>query len=119
MCYTLQMKGKKKTQLTQPSDILLVDESVSIHRKRGNGTIRRQIWVTPKGKVTRYSLAYINHHLSCTDNGRVLGYDNAHGYHHKHYMGNIEAVEFKSFEALEKQFDLEFEVLHAKVKKHD
>jgi hypothetical protein len=37
--------------------------------------------------VTRYNLAYINHATCHVDNGRVLGFDNAHELHHKHYMG--------------------------------
>lgn len=68
-------------------------------------------------EITRNSLAYINHHLSYNDNGRVLGYDNAHGYHHKHYMGCIEPVVFTNFEELELQFQKEFEVLHEQAKK--
>ena len=61
------------------------------------------------GKVTRYSLAYINYRLFHDDNGRVLGYDNAHGNHHKHYMGKIEPVTLNNFQ--------EFEVLHEQTKK--
>jgi hypothetical protein len=50
------------------------------------------------------------------DNGRVLGYDNTHGYHHKHYMGTVEPVEFFSFEQIEKKFQQEFEVLYAEIR---
>ena len=51
-----------------------------------------------KGKtvVARYNLAYINHAICQGDNGRVLGFDNAHDTHRRHYMGEIEAVEFVS-----------------------
>lgn len=28
---------------------------------------------------------FLNHELYQGDNGRVIGYDNAHGYHHRHY----------------------------------
>jgi hypothetical protein len=66
--------------------------------------------------VTRYSLAYINHNLIYDDNGRVLGYDNAHGYHHKHCMGRVEPIIFTNFEELEKRFEQEFGVLHEQVK---
>jgi len=43
-----------------------------------------------------------------TDSGRVLGYDNAHGFHHRHYMGKIEAVAFVSFELTSKLFASEW-----------
>jgi hypothetical protein len=33
------------------------------------------------------------------DNGRVLGYDNAHGEHHRHYRGEVEAVDLPGYEA--------------------
>lgn len=118
MCYTTPMKRRKKTK--QPGargETLLVDDSYTIHRKKGNGAIRRQVWVDRRGRVTRYSLAYINHQLFHGDNGRVLGYDNAHDYHHKHYFGQIEAINYTSFEELETRFQHEFEVLHAQVKK--
>ena len=29
------------------------------------------------------------------DNGRILGYDNAHGVHERHYQGSVEVVPFK------------------------
>lgn len=111
------MKRKKGSRKTPSKDTLLVDESICIHRKKGNGVLRRQVWVDAKGIVTRYSLAYINYHLYQQDNGRVLGYDNAHSYHHRHYMGDIEPIEFSSFEEIENCFQQEYEKLHAKIKK--
>lgn len=110
------MKRKSSLSKPVPANILLVDESYSIHKKKGNGIIRRQIWANAKGEITRYGLAYINHRLFHGDNGCVLGFDNAHGYHHKHYMGDIEPVYFKNFEDIERQFEQEFEVLHEKAK---
>jgi hypothetical protein len=32
------------------------------------------------------------------DDGRVLGYDNAHGLHHRHFMGVVSRYQFTSFE---------------------
>ena len=63
-----------------------------------------------KGKtvVARYNLAYINHAIYQGDNGRVLGFDNAHDYHHRHYMGEIEAVKFVSYEATQERFQQEW-----------
>jgi hypothetical protein len=72
-----------------------------VHRisdKRGNGQWRREVWENAKGEVTHYNLAYVNHALFKRDNGRVVGYDNQHGYHHRHYFGKVSAVAFTSFE---------------------
>lgn len=64
-----------------------------------------------KGQVTRYNLAYINHNLYQRDNGRVLGYDNAHGIHHRHRMGIVEPVIFTSFEDIETRFQQDWQAL--------
>ena len=108
------MKKQKKAKVAER---LITDESITLARREGNGILRRQVWVGAAGKVTRYSLAYINHHIFQGDNGRVLGYDNAHGYHHKHYMGEIEPVHFNNFQETEEIFQQEFEVLHEQSKK--
>lgn len=104
----------KKTTL---KDTLIRDEALSFSTKKGNGTLRRQIWIDKNGRVTRYSLAYINFRLFYGDNGRVLGYDNAHGFHHKHYMGTVIPSKFTNLVDLEQQCEAEFEVLHEKAKK--
>lgn len=107
----------KKKKRTLKNEDLLHDEVVTLHKSRGNGTLRRRVWVGDDGEVTRYSLAYINHHIYTGDNGRVLGYDNAHNYHHRHYKGKIEFVDFMNFEEIEKRFQREFEVIHEEAKK--
>jgi hypothetical protein len=38
----------------------------------------------------------------------VLGYDNAHGVHHRHCKGKVETVEFQSFEDIELRFEAEW-----------
>jgi hypothetical protein len=55
-------------------------------------------------QVVRYSLAYINPRITGVDNGRVLGYDNSHGHHHRHSMGQISSVKFSTYEALLEKF---------------
>lgn len=87
------------------SDNKIIDEIHKISNKRGNGQLRREIWVDQNGRVTRYNLAYINHQLHHGDNGRVVGYDNQHGYHHRHYFGKVEPITFISFENIEEQFE--------------
>lgn len=95
-------------------DKKLIDESHVISTKKGNGTLRREVWVDEKGRVTRYNLAYINNRLFNGDNGRIIGFDNAHGYHHRHYYGQVEAVSFISFEETEILFEKEWLALRSK-----
>lgn len=83
----------------------VIDDSFTLSPKRGNGILRREVWVDERGKVVRYNLAYIHHDIFQRDNGRVVGYDNAHGQHHRHYMGIVEPVDFESFEDIEARFE--------------
>ncbi len=83
----------------------VIDSSFVIPRKRGNGIVRREVWVDDQGRVTRYNLAYINAKVFSGDNGRVLGYDNAHEFHHRHWYGEVAPVEFTSFENVEARFE--------------
>jgi hypothetical protein len=87
------------------------DERYLISKKKGNGQIRREVWIDEHGKVTHYNLAYINHQIFSGDNGRVLGYDNKHGRHHRHYMGVTRDIELSSLEELEEHFDKEWNKL--------
>ena len=94
------------------ADVKIIDESHKISDKRGNGKLRREVWVDEvTGKITRYNLAYINHNLHAGDNGRVVGYDNAHGFHHRHYFGAVEAIDFISYEDVEERFELDWTAL--------
>ncbi|MYN19289.1 transcriptional regulator [Rugamonas sp. FT107W] len=89
----------------------IINTVYKISDKRGNGLLRREVWVDGKGQVTRDNLAYINHNLYQRDNGRVLGYDNAHGIHHRHRMGIVEPVIFTSFEDIETRFQQDWQAL--------
>lgn len=94
-----------------PKEVLLEQERFELKPKSGGGLLNYEIWgYVVKGRtvVTRYNLAYINHAIHQGDNGRVLGFDNAHGYHHRHYLGVIEAVEFVSYEATQERFQQEW-----------
>jgi hypothetical protein len=62
------------------------------------------VWVDKSGRVTRYNLAYINYDVQQGDNGRVVGYDNTQGFHHRHYFGQVEPVEFVSLDDIEERF---------------
>lgn len=88
------------------------DDTHRIPAKRGNGILRREVWVDAAGQVRRYNLAYINHAVFSGDNGRVLGYDNQHGYHHRHRLGVIESVDFNSYADIEARFERDWRELH-------
>ena len=87
--------------------IKIIDSTFAIPKKRGNGTVRREVWVDAHDQVCRYNLAYINARLFAGDHGRVLGFDNAHDYHHRHLYGVVSAFDFHSFEAAEEMFEAE------------
>ncbi|MDO9225675.1 MAG: DUF6516 family protein [Pseudomonadota bacterium] len=92
-------------------EILLEQERFELKAKSGGGLLSYEVWgYVEKGLtvVTRYNLAYINHAIHQGDNGRVLGFDNAHGYHHRHYLGKVEAIEFVSYEATQERFQQEW-----------
>ena len=97
------------------ADRKIVDDTHHITQKRGNGQLRREIWVDTQGHVTRYNLAYINHELHAGDNGRVVGYDNQHGHHHRNYFGVVAAIEFTSFDDVEDQFQTDWAALRRTV----
>ena len=92
-----------------------IDEQLYPPRAKGGGILRREIWVDTHGRVVRYNLAYINPILYPRDNGRVLGYDSAHGWHHRHYKGKVTPVQFDSFEEIEARFQEEWISLVRKV----
>ncbi len=92
-------------------EILLEQERFELKPKSGGGILSYEVWGhLEKGKdiVTRYNLAYINHAIYRGDNGRVLGFDNAHGFHHRHYMGEVVAVDFVSYDAILQRFQNEW-----------
>ena len=62
----------------------VVDETTQVRCALGKGIIREEVWQDFRGAVAKYNLAFINHALCAEDNGRVLGYDNSHGDHHRH-----------------------------------
>lgn len=93
------------------AEILLEQERFELKPKSGGGLLNYVVWgYKENGKitVTRYAIAYINDSICQVDNGRVLGFDNAHGYHHRHFMGAVEAVGFESYEATLERFQREW-----------
>jgi hypothetical protein len=103
-----------------PQEELLERESFELKAKHGGGTLSYEVWgIVERSKttVTRYNLAYINPKLYAKDHGRVLGFDNAHGYHHRHFMGKVQAVEFESYEAILDRFQQEWRQLTQQIMK--
>lgn len=64
--------------------------------------IELKIWSVPSGSShtheVKYSLVYIR------GGERVIGYDNAHGYDHRHYPGEPEPYRFKNIQTLLRDF---------------
>ena len=105
---------KKKPSIKH---IKAVDDTAKLPVKQGNGILKYSVRTDAKGTLTRYSFAYINFHIYTGDNGRVLGYDNCHGRHHRHFMGKEYDVDFSNLEHIQDRFEKEWEALHEKVKK--
>jgi hypothetical protein len=82
----------------------VVDETTHVRCSTGEGIIREEVWQDSKGNVVKYNLAFVNQSLCAKDNGRVLGYDNNHQGHHRHYMANVTLIEFTSYEELLSRF---------------
>jgi hypothetical protein len=88
----------------------LDDESIFLCAG-SSGILREEVWVDDDGNVVRYNLALILPHLFSKDNGRVLGYDNAHGFHERHFMGEVQVASFNTYRATARRFYREAEAL--------
>ena len=77
----------------------------------GTGILREELWVDESDKAVRYNLAFIAPHLTRADNGRILGYDNAHGAHERHFMGQAEPAGYEGFPATARRFYREVEAI--------
>lgn len=96
---------KKKSNPT-PNFTKVIDERYAIPKRKGGGSLKIEAWANAKGQVIKYNIAYINHAIFAGDNGRVIGYDNAHDYHHKHLLGEIFPIEdFISYEEIVERFE--------------
>ena len=80
LCYDMPVRRKPRLRKK-------VDEVTQVSCNLGRGVIREEVWVDSRNAIARYNLAFINHQIYGGDNGRVLGYDNKHGQHHRHFMG--------------------------------
>ena len=108
------IKKKLPTKYTK-----VVDDTVKLPEKQGNGILKYSVSTAKYGKIARYSFTYINFNIYTGDNGRVLGYDNCHGRHHRHFMGKEYDIDFNKFDDIQDHFEREWEALHEKVKKQN
>jgi hypothetical protein len=105
------MVAKKPPKKTAKPERTLV-----VTAMRDGSVLKEEFWRTEDGEVVKYSLAYINHQICGVDNGRVLGYDNHHGHHHRHFMGTTMPIKFESFDALLSLFESEVQDMWRKRK---
>jgi hypothetical protein len=78
--------------------------------------IREERWEDSEGNVVRYNLAFINFHLFSRDNGRVLGYDTAHGQVHRHFAGKVDVIASAPFQEILARFIAEVDNLRKREK---
>jgi hypothetical protein len=88
----------------QKSYVKVLDEQFIIPIKYGSGIIKFEAWKY-ENRVVKYNMVYINKTIFPNDNGRVMGYDNSHNFHHKHYFGEItELSDFTNYQELVLRF---------------
>jgi hypothetical protein len=91
-------KSKKKNY------IKVIDEKFIVPIDKGGGIIKFEAW-EHENHVVKYNMVYINKNIFPNDNGRVMGYDNSHNFHHKHYFGQItELDDFVNYQELVQRF---------------
>jgi len=89
----------KKNQYTK-----VIDEKFIVPTQNGGGIIKFEAWEY-QNKIIKYNMVYINKSIFPNDNGRVMGYDNSHNFHHKHYFGEIyELTDFVNYQELVERF---------------
>jgi hypothetical protein len=99
------MKSPKTQEVYAPKD-------VAIPARLGGGVLKEKvIRELPSKKVIGYALAYINPLIFSGGNGRMLGYDNSHGYSHRHYLGSITPEPFDGYEQLYNRFEQEWQTI--------
>jgi hypothetical protein len=94
----------KKKLLRKEAAEKVVDETTILGRPRRGAKLSEEVWMTVDGRIAKYNLAYANHLVCQKDNGRVLGFDNSHGVHHRHFMGTVEPYKYQSYGLVTAEF---------------
>jgi hypothetical protein len=82
----------------------VIDEQFILPYEQGGGIIKFEAWEY-ENHIVKYNMVYINKNIFSNDNGRVMGYDNSHDFHHKHYFGQItELDDFVNYQELVNRF---------------
>jgi hypothetical protein len=87
-----------------------IDETLHLSGERRGAVLKEEVWFEGE-EVVKYSMAYVNPRICAVDNGRVLGYDNTHRQHHRHFRGRTEEISFHGYEALVTRFEQELHKL--------
>ena len=90
---------KRKASLRKDTDYV-----TRFRCAQGIGILREEVWVNAKNEVVKCNLAFLLPHVFAGDNGRVLGYDNAHGVHERHNQGSVESARFKDYPSTAARF---------------
>ena len=101
------MPAKKKAKVVTQEKYAPPD--LVIPKRLGGGVLKIYfVREVPSGVIVHYALAYINHLICNADNGRVLGYDNSHGYSHRHYMNEKIDEPFTTYNEIYEKFMIEW-----------
>jgi Family of unknown function (DUF6516) len=100
-----QKSGRKSVKKSRKVE-KRIDNTSYLTGKRRGAVLKEEGWYLGSEVVK-----YINPRTCAVDKGRVLGYDNSHDYDHRHFMGEVEEVEFPGYEALVDRFQKEVEDL--------
>ena len=92
--------------------VKVIDDEGRVRCASGTYGIRREeTWEDSHGKVVHYNLAFIHHGVCSVDNGRVLGYDNAHGVPERHWMGEVVPALSEEYDVIYQRFQRELDQL--------
>ena len=103
------MAPKSKTLRNKSGDTTKFTD-LEFHFRCSSGAeaiYREEVYVDLENRVVKYNLAFIHFGVCQVDHGRAAGYDNAHGSHERHFMGQVGTVEFTSYEDTLKRFQVE------------
>ena len=87
-----------------------IDETLHLSGQRRGAVLKEEVWFEGN-RLVKYSLAYINPRICAVDNGRVLGYDNTHQHHQRHFRGTTREIDFSGYPALVARFERELHEL--------